>query len=385
MLCYQQFIVSFKSSKSFPRKFNWSVRRLRFGNDNSDYAFLDCGDFGRLEKFGDVLISRSCPAASWKRGLTNMQWNAAQLKYSGISGKAGEWTSSSRNSSLKDWVISINSLHFILQESSLGQVGIFPEQADNWNWIQKVIEENEKLKVDKKVVRILNGFAYTGGSTLACLSTSPKIDIVHLDASKSAVQWASRNVALMKSQELNNIISIANSSSNGNNSQNNSISYNSVQLPNPASSVRFIIDDCLTFLEREIRRGSKYDAFIFDPPAFGRGANNKIWKLEKDLPILVSMMTELLSDEPLFVLLSCHDTDWPPDRLVELLRQQLPFRSGNFDSGPMILHGARVIDDQDKGSIVSQGKSLPCGGYVRWTPSRKKKMSLDRKKILVDR
>lgn len=150
MLCYQQFIVSFKSSKSFPRKFNWSVRRLRFGNDNSDYAFLDCGDFGRLEKFGDVLISRSCPAASWKRGLTNMQWNAAQLKYSGISGKAGEWTSSSRNSSLKDWVISINSLHFILQESSLGQVGIFPEQADNWNWIQKVIEENEKLKVDKK-------------------------------------------------------------------------------------------------------------------------------------------------------------------------------------------------------------------------------------------
>ena len=341
---------------------------------------------------------------------------------------------------------------FTLSCSDQGQLGVFPEQQENWKWIgdsirksllaekaakekkseinpDEVLSEeystskesisrdqnnakknsthrgsggNTKIK-DKKggtiktqksndaedviVRRILNGFAYTGGSSLAALSVHDfaansgfpsantdinqcvnAVQVVHLDAAKSSVQWAMRNAVASgiissdlqsKSDDENSQDDTIDNNDNSNNHPNDAKisptksaadkklnngeekevnrnskigeSSTSLSLPSPTSlsplstqsndpSARWIIDDCLTFLEREIRRGNKYDGLIFDPPAFGRASNGKIWKLEKDLPVLVGeMIPKLLSADPLFVLLSCHDTAWPPERLAEIL------------------------------------------------------------------
>ena len=197
------------------------VRRLTQSSTLS-YEFLDSGNYKKLEKFGSVIISRSCPAASWKPNLSQHEWNKAKVVYtSTVSGSPGKWDY--MNPPTEDWFVEFaEDIKFSLELSDVGQVGIFPEQLENWNWLKNIIKP---AAVDRQV-NVLNGFAYTGGSSIASLSSSPSVGVVHVDASKSSVQWAKKNVCL---------------SGFGN------------------RQVRYIVDDCMTFFGREIKRGNKFD------------------------------------------------------------------------------------------------------------------------------
>eukprot|EP01041_Mallomonas_annulata_P008635 gene8635-17811_t len=308
----------------------------------SDYSFLDCGDFKRLERFGNVLVSRSCPAASNRPKLPPSYWNEATIRYTGSSGKAGVWTGLDKIPS--EWNISFGDIRFCLAPSDLGQVGIFPEQQDNWQWIQQQLMKRTKTKKNGELLRVLNGFAYTGGSTMAAAAVDGVDQVVHLDAAKSSVQWATKNVALMNSHQ-------------------NNFTSSTITKTTTASTIRWIVDDCLSFLKREIRRGNKYEGLIFDPPAFGRGGGSKIWKIEDNFPELAELIPSLLSDDPLFVLLSCHDPSWSANRLGMLLGQVMG-PVGSLHCGSMDLEPAAVRNENDK---ELYGTGLSCGVYARWT------------------
>jgi len=246
---------------------------------------------------------------------------------------------------------------FILTPSSEGQIGIFPEQEQNWGWIFNTTKREVLWRAHNVApsppFRVLNGFAYTGGSTLAAAAggksasssialttipsatttnTSAAAELVHLDAARSAITWAQQNAFVS-----NDLLG--------------------------TRSIRWIEDDCLSFLEREIKREKKYDALVFDPPAFGRAARGKrFWKMDKDLETLVDMFPKLLSSDPAFILLSCHDVDWPHARLAALLSTVTSTLGvpGSLESGPMILTPKRF----------QGGNPLPLGGFARWTRKR---------------
>ena len=281
---------------------------------SSQYEFLDCGNQRRLERFGEHLVCRNCPSALWAPGLPMSSWEAATLQHDG-----SKWTG---GAAAEGWrVVMCGDLVFELAPSEQGQVGIFPEQQEQWEWIRRVLAgwgDSEKATVP----RVLNGFAYTGGSTMAALSGHRNVNVTHLDASSSAINWATSNVA----------------------------AAGWGQRP-----VRFITDDCLTFLRREVKRGKKYEGLIFDPPAFGRGGGSKIWKLKKDMPSLVGLLSQLLSDRPAFLLLTCHDPDWSAKDLRALLQSQRLPAGGQVESGDMSL-----VPPGGSG-----GKVLPLGCFVR--------------------
>ena len=214
---------------------------------------------------------------------------------------------------------------FLLSPSPQGQVGLFPEQTDNWRWIRSTLSSYTPRCGEGRNAAVLNGFAYTGGSTLAALSPGGVV-VTHLDASRSFNLCAARNV---------------------------NASYG--DLGNPY--VRYVTEDCMTFVTREIRRGNTYDMLIFDPPAFGR-FGNKVWKLDNDLEPLVEAFSSLLSDSPCGVCLSCHDVNWPSPRLASLLREKLRSRGGSVTSGNMELSSC----------VDGSSKSLKMGCYARWTP-----------------
>ena len=280
------------------------------------YEFLDCGNGQKLERFGEVYVKRSCPTAvDWKPLLSDAVWKKADVCYSGVSGSAGNWVVYKNDGDIPEhWSVAFGSIQFSLALSEIGQLGVFPEQKVNWEWLSKTLKSNEE-------VNILNGFAYTGGSTLAALSAGSGVKAVHLDAAKSSVQWAKKNCELSGFGDRN---------------------------------VRFLVEDCMTFLNREIKRGNTYEGLIFDPPAFGRGPNGKVWKIGKDFPALIEMIPRLLSpSNPKCIVLSCHDTEWPSARIEELLRKQLKSFGGVFECVDM--------------SLVSQvgGRNLPAGSCCR--------------------
>jgi len=236
----------------------------------------------------------------------------------------------------EDWRVHVHSnLVFSLLPSEQGQLGIFPEQLDNWNWIRSQGKRSSGKSIGNgSILNILNGFAYTGGSSIAALgmmmqegdAAAAAVKVTHLDAAKASVSWAARNAIASGFED---------------------------------ASCRFLVDDCLTFLHREVKRGNKYDGLIFDPPAFGRGGGNKIWKLEKDLPTLVSLLPALLSSSPRFLLLSCHDVAWPSQKLEQLLREVNIPAGGVWEKGDLTLKSNR-----------NGARNLPLGQFVRisWKP-----------------
>jgi 23S rRNA (cytosine1962-C5)-methyltransferase len=316
-----------------------SSRALNSEKSN-DYEFLDCGNLKRLERFGGVTVVRSCPSAIWPVKLSNQIWNnVTNVAYDGTSGKVGKWSglenirsnwsvmfpssrlliSKQKEKELlnKKDDISIDNLQkddmenndnvnldtkplvFTLSCSDQGQVGVFPEQQDNWIWIRDVLQQpvdpSETEEDGGTSRKILNGFAYTGGSSLAALSTDISLEtlplslqVVHLDAAKASVQWAMRNAIASGLINSDNENDNSNSgTSNGTNKNNDatvsnnddtsSDERNDISILDNKPTARFIIDDCTTFLEREVRRGNKYDGLIFDPPAFGRASSGMIY------------------------------------------------------------------------------------------------------------
>lgn len=231
--------------------------------EDGQYELLDFGKGRKLERFGEFVFDRPCPAADRDKHVTPSAWKSADFKYERKSESKGVW----RPRDVPDpWRIENNGITFELRPTEFGHVGIFPEQVGNWDWIRKVVERNDRP------LKVLNLFAYTGGSTLAAAIAGA--EVTHVDSSKSAVMWAKRNAELSGLDD---------------------------------APIRWIVEDCQKFVNRELRRGNSYDALILDPPSYGHGPKGETWKLTRDLMPLLANCAELTSSSPrAFLLLTCH-------------------------------------------------------------------------------
>jgi len=277
-----------------------------------DYELMDSGDGRKYERFGNVSLVRPCSQALW-RPESPEAWSRATATFDREDGN--RWHN--RGALPKEWTIETAGIRFRLSGTDFGHLGIFPEQRAQWNWIRENVKckmENVKCKIGGGRPTVLNLFAYSGGSTIAAAQGGA--EVCHLDASKGMVQWARENAALNGLKE---------------------------------HPIRWITDDAHKFMEREIRRGRRYDAIIFDPPTFGRGANGEMYKIERDLKKTLSLVRSLLSDSPLFVLFSSHTPGLSCTVAANILGQAFP--------------GARI----ETGEMLLEGRSLPCpsGIYCR--------------------
>lgn len=275
-----------------------------------DYSLLDSGRFQKLERFGDVVLSRPCAQAVWAPGLPKAEWQRATATFFRDGGN--QWRG--RDRLPEEWTIEVDGMRFLLSSTDFGHLGIFPEQRDQWQRIREVCEDFKKEK--GRPARVINLFAYSGGSTLAAAHGGA--EVCHVDASKGMVDWARKNAALNGLTE---------------------------------HPIRWIVDDVGKFLDREHRRERTYDLIILDPPSYGRGAKGEVFKIENDLPELLSKVGRLLSDEPIGVLLSCHTPELTPISLHHLLLQETEGRKGRLECGEMVLRGGGRVLPVPSGSF----------------------------------
>ena len=278
----------------------------------TDYELIDCGRGEKLERWGDKLLVRPDPQAIWNTPRKHRGWKKPDARYARSSSGGGQWADKSVP---QRWQVHYRDLTFNVGLMNFKHTGVFPEQAANWDFAR------EQIQNAGRPVSVLNLFAYTGGATIACAAAGASV--CHVDAAKGMVQWARDNA---KSSGLED------------------------------KPIRWIIDDCGKFVEREIRRGRKYDAIIMDPPSYGRGPSGEVWKLEENLYPFVELVSGVLSDQPLFVILNSYTTGLAPSVLTYILQTVIGGRSG----------GHTVSDEL--GLPVSQtGLALPCGATGRWT------------------
>lgn len=271
------------------------------------YELLDSGREEKLERYGDIVLARPDPQALWEKRLGQGEWLKAQGRFE-RTGKEGIWH---ERDLPKVWQIQFGGFTFNIRPTSFKHTGLFPEQLSNWEWIKENISGSPK---------VLNLFAYTGGATLAAAATGA--EVTHVDSSKTAVAWARENAALSGLAE---------------------------------KPIRWIVEDVLVFVKREIKRGSKYDAIIMDPPAFGHGPKKELWKIEEDLLELFQLCEQLLSEKPLFVLVSGYAAGYSPLALAYNLEGFEKKFGGNVECGDLTI--------EEKGS----GRLLPCGIFGRWS------------------
>lgn len=278
------------------------------------YSLIDSGNGRKLERFGPFLISRPCSQAVWHPLLPEQQWRKADAIFT----REGEnkWI---KNSHLPDsWNIELSEINFKISPTDFGHLGIFPEQHDQWLWIQETLDQSKSTK--PAPLNVLNLFAYSGGSTLAAAKVNARV--CHLDASKGMVSWARENASLNHLE---------------------------------AAPIRWIVDDVIKFLARELRRDVKYDAIILDPPTFGRGARNEVFKIEDHLPKILENCRALLTERPVFVLFTCHTPGFSPIVMHHLLSQMMGGMRGKIEVGEMVLKGHEGV------------LPLPSGTYARWS------------------
>lgn len=277
-----------------------------------DYELIDCSDGERLERWGDIILIRPDPQIIWKTERKNPLWKQAHARYSRSSTGGGAWQNYKKVPS--QWQISYRDLTFNIKPMGFKHTGVFPEQAVNWDFAA------EKIKNANRPIKILNMFAYTGAATLACLNAGATV--CHVDASKGMVQCAKENAALSGLSD---------------------------------KPVRWLVDDCVKFVQREQRRGNKYDGIIMDPPSYGRGPGGEVWKLEEQLFSLVQLCVPILSDNPLFFILNSYTTGLSPAVMEYLLGVMLKKRfGGNVSSSEIGLH------------VTESGLTLPCGSTAIW-------------------
>lgn len=278
--------------------------------DWKDYEILDMANGEKLEKWKDVILVRPDPQIIWKSKSFPERWKNANARYIRSSTGGGNWDFNKKVPA--NWQVKYKELIFNIKPMGFKHTGLFPEQAVNWDWmINKIQHANRDIKV-------LNLFAYTGGATVACSYAGASV--CHVDSSKGMVTWAKENIT---SSGLQN---------------------------NP---VRYIIDDVVKFVSREIRRGNKYDAIIMDPPSYGRGTNGEVWKFEENISDLVELCTKVLSDRPLFFLINSYTTGISSTVLENILRLNIKVK-GKLSSGEL---GLPMKDS----NLV-----LPCGIFSRW-------------------
>lgn len=277
---------------------------------NDGYELLDSGEGRKLERFGPYVFSRPCATAVWRQRLPRERWDTADAVFDRDGGNS--WVF---NTSIPDqWNISVEGISFKLATTGFGHLGIFPEQAATWNWLRSTCRQG---------ISVLNLFAYSGGATLAAAGAGAKV--CHLDASRGMTQRARENA------ELNKL---------GN------------------APIRWIVDDVTKFLEREIKRGNRYDAIVMDPPSFGRGKSNEIFKIEASIMDLAAKCRKLLSNTPEFIILSCHTPSFTPSVLQNILVQGFEVAATSIESGEMLLKGA------------PPALRLASGTYALWSSQR---------------
>jgi len=263
---------------------------------NDDYELIDSGDGRKFERFGAYTLVRPCSQAMW-RPRDAAAWRTATASFDREDGN--RWHG--RNALPKEWTIETAGIRFKLGGTDFGHLGIFPEQREQWKWIRAAVASRINVLKVSGCVKVLNLFAYSGGSTIAAAQGGA--EVCHLDAAKGMVQWARENAALNGLQD---------------------------------HPIRWIADDAHKFLRREVRRGRRYDAVILDPPTFGRGANGELYKIERDLQETLGLVRDVLSDKPLFVLFSSHTPGLSCRVAENIIRQAFP-GCRSVEAGEMLL------------------------------------------------
>ena len=283
---------------------------MNLANNWKEYKIIDMANGQKLEKWGNIILSRPDPQIIWKEKSFPNEWKKADAIYTRSNTGGGSWKYNKKIP--ETWKIKYNDLVFNIKPMGFKHTGLFPEQAYNWDWMIN------KIKKEKREIKVLNLFAYTGGATVACLYAGASV--CHVDSSKGMVSWAKENV----------------------------------QSSNLADrKVRYIVDDVTKFVNREIRRGNKYDAIIMDPPSYGRGTNGEVWKFEDNIYKLVQLCKNVLSENPLFFLINSYTTGISSTVLSNILNLTLKY-NGKIEAGEIGI-------PMEKSKLI-----LPCGIYGRW-------------------
>ncbi|MES2201969.1 MAG: class I SAM-dependent methyltransferase [candidate division FCPU426 bacterium] len=275
-----------------------------------DFELLDSGDGMKLERWGEIVLSRPDPQALWQKGRPGA-WSSAQGVYHRDEKGGGHWEFKKKPP--ESWTLKYRDLAFKVRPTDFKHTGLFPEQASNWDWMA------EKVAEAKRPIQALNLFGYTGAATVALAKAGASV--AHVDAAKGMVQWCRENAA------LNGLAD---------------------------APIRYLVDDVSKFVDRELRRGNRYDAVVMDPPSYGRGKSGETWKLEKHLWPLMALCSKTLSKNPLFVLVNSYTTGLSPTVLANLVSDMVKGRVGQISSGELGLKQG------------SDGKMLPCGVFCRW-------------------
>ena len=281
-----------------------------------DYELIDFGRGRRLERFGVLVLDRPCPAVEEVAQARPALWSQADARFEKTGREQGDW--SCRRELPETWTVAFGSLVLELKRTPLGQVGLFPEQAENWTWLADVVRCARPEGTDAPRLAVLNLFGYTGGSTLAAAAAGA--EVAHVDAAKNVVAWARRNAE------------------------------RSALADRP---VRWIVEEAVKFCKRQLRRGAGYDAVILDPPSYGHGPRGEVWRLSKHLQRLLSLCAELTAGRRQFVLLTCHTPDYDHRRLGAMIEETMGDVPGRTSGGPLLLP-------------TSDGRAMPCGAVVRW-------------------
>ncbi len=285
---------------------------MKIANNWKDYEILDMANGEKLEKWKDIILIRPDPQIIWPNKTYPQIWKNANATYNRSKTGGGSWEY--KKEVPKNWQIKYKDLTFNIKPMGFKHTGLFPEQAVNWDWMI------DKIQKEKREIKVLNLFAYTGGATVACAYAGASV--CHVDSSKGMVTWAKENI----------------------------ISSGLEKRP-----VRYIIDDVVKFVNREIRRANKYDAIIMDPPSYGRGANKEVWKFEENISDLVSLCTKVLSEKPLFFLINSYTTGISSKVLENILKLNINAKyKGKYESGEIGL------------PMSNSELILPCGIYARW-------------------
>lgn len=281
-------------------------------NDWKDYEIIDvsCGE--KLERWGDYLLIRPDPQAIWHTKKEHDGWYHPNAHYHRSKKGGGSWEFIDLP---KQWQISYKNLNFELKPFSFKHTGLFPEQAVNWDYM------TDKIIKAGRPVKVLNLFAYTGGATVACAKAGAHV--THVDASKGMVTWAKENAAASGLKD---------------------------------APIRYLVDDCMKFVEREIRRGNHYDAILMDPPSYGRGPGGEIWKIEEKIHDLVKLCAKLLSDNPVFFIINSYTTGLQPAVLSYIINTEIA-----------AYFGGKVRADEIGLPVTSNGLTFPCGCSARWS------------------
>ena len=284
-------------------------------NQWKDYEVIDTSPGEKLERWGDYILVRPDPQVIWNTPKNNAGWRKKNGHYHRSVKGGGEWEFWNLP---EEWSIHYKELTFHLKPFSFKHTGLFPEQAVNWDWFSELIRNAGRP------IKVLNLFAYTGGATLSAAKAGA--NVTHVDASKGMVAWAKENAAASGLKD---------------------------------APIRWLVDDCVKFVEREIRRGNQYDAIIMDPPSYGRGPKGEIWKIEESIYPFIELTTQILTDKPLFYLVNSYTTGLQPAVLTYMIQTALVPRFGG------------VVESSEIGlPVSSNGLVLPCGASGRWTQNK---------------